>query len=112
MQCCPCLLHLNELPIQHLLVFLDGKTQGSNKLTTGPIGKMMANIKEVEKKPIVNFKAVPSAAAKTDANFFNGDQGKTLQWSQGIDNSEYNEILDSDNVCSHLNDLKRFKDCS
>ena len=38
--CLICLLHINELPLRHLLIELDGPTQG-DKAFKGPIGKLL-----------------------------------------------------------------------
>ena len=50
-QWCICLLHMNELPLRHLVKNFDGETSGP-KSFTGPLGKMLANVVSM---PVVNF---------------------------------------------------------
>ena len=49
-----CLLHLNELPLRHLMQNLDGPTKGP-ATTSGPIGKA---ILQCENLPIVRFQRI------------------------------------------------------
>lgn len=50
-----CLLHLNELPLRHLLQRLDGPTTGPNAFK-GPIGR---GLKNSTKLPLAKFKKIP-----------------------------------------------------
>jgi hypothetical protein len=52
-----CLLHMNELPLRHLLQKLDGKTASGNKFT-GPIGKQLDG--DFYKEDLVNFTPIES----------------------------------------------------
>ena|SRR6218665_1411572 len=51
-----CQLHANELPLRHLLEYLDGVTAGTREFT-GPIGKSMANCEQ--NLAFVCFKQMP-----------------------------------------------------
>ena len=51
-----CRLHANELPLRHLLIYLDGATS-SPRAFTGKIGKAMSTC---EKLPIVVFTPLES----------------------------------------------------
>ena len=51
-----CLLHMNELPLRHLVKKTDGETSGP-KGFTGPLGKMLL---KADSMPIVDFAAIPS----------------------------------------------------
>ena len=53
-----CALHTNELPLRHLMIQLDGKTQ-SNNAFSGPIGKIVdkvTNFRVKDKIPKLNVK--------------------------------------------------------
>lgn len=47
LQWCICLLHANELPLRHLLKFIDGKTKGPG-VFSGPIGKAIQHCENLE----------------------------------------------------------------
>ena len=49
-----CLLHMNELPLRHLVKKMDGETSGP-KSFTGPLGKMLL---KADSMPVVQFEAV------------------------------------------------------
>ena len=49
-----CMLHINELPLRHLIMTVDGTTHGPNAFS-GPIGKQLGKCF----LPIVNFTAIP-----------------------------------------------------
>lgn len=49
-----CMLHFNELPFRHVLIFLDGATTGPQSLC-GPIGKALQNCTE---PPIISFEVM------------------------------------------------------
>ena len=57
LQIVTCLLHLNELPLQKIMVELDGPTSGP-KSFTGPIGKL---IMRCEEKPVVEYEKIECA---------------------------------------------------
>lgn len=65
-----CLLHLNELPLRHLLLRLDGKTTGP-KCFSGPIG---SELQKCETIPIVQFTAIPTTLPETSRNDLSTDQ--------------------------------------
>ena len=50
-----CLLHMNELPLRHLIRHIDGVTHGPNSFK-GLIGKELV---DCETKPVVKFKRIP-----------------------------------------------------
>ena len=49
-----CMLHVNELPLRHLFLHLDGRTSGASSFT-GPIG---TDLQHCEQKAIVKFKEI------------------------------------------------------
>ena len=51
-----CFLHLNELPLRHVFLSMDGKSTTPGKFS-GPIGQELS--KEIWKKPPVEFEPVP-----------------------------------------------------
>lgn len=51
-----CQLHANELPLRHLIIHLDGTSQGPRAFN-GPIGKQLPT---AEKHPVVLFEAIKS----------------------------------------------------
>ena len=51
-----CMLHLNELPLRHILSTLDGSTKSPEKFS-GPIGSMLDG--SVSQWEVVNFKSIP-----------------------------------------------------
>ena len=48
--------HTNELPLRHLIEKLDGKTSSKDGFT-GPIGKLLSKVIELEVNP--EFEALP-----------------------------------------------------
>ena len=48
-------LHTNELPLQHLIIALDGPTSSDNTFS-GPLGKTLQNVEDLEYNP--KFKSV------------------------------------------------------
>ena len=53
-----CLLHLNELPLRHVFIYLDGTTKSPDKFA-GPIGSQLnGNVSEWD---IVKFTPIPNA---------------------------------------------------
>ena len=65
-----CLLHATELPVKHLLHFLDGKTNGP-KGTCGPIGMALKNFEYVSFK---RFQTVPTKVPYLDISVLSGRQ--------------------------------------
>ena len=64
MQWFVCLLHMNELPLRHLIRHVDGVTQGPSGFS-GPIGKLL---KTCENKSVVSFKRIPIQLPKMDSD--------------------------------------------
>ena len=56
MQWAICLLHMNELPLRHLVKRVDGCTSGP-KSFVGPLGKQLANVEQLD---IVDFEPIES----------------------------------------------------
>jgi hypothetical protein len=52
-----CFLHLNELPMRHLITDLDGPTESGNRLK-GPIGELLHGDELYQQDP-VDFEPVP-----------------------------------------------------
>ena len=52
-----CLLHINQLPLRHIFIHLDGTTN-SPATFTGPIGKKLSGV--VSDGPIAQFKSIPN----------------------------------------------------
>lgn len=77
-----CLLHINELPLRHLIIELDGKASGP-EMFTGPVG---SQLKICERLPIVNFKKVdvPDFNVGIDKNVLSTDQKYLLDISSAI----------------------------
>jgi hypothetical protein len=57
-----CLLHANELPLRHLLEFLDGATTGPSQ-RQGPISKGMEDCTQL---PVIDFQPVPFSCSALD----------------------------------------------
>ena len=70
LQWCICLLHMNELPLRHLVKKLDGDTTGP-KSFTGSLGKQLVSC---ESLPIVDFSAVPSETLCVTTEILSTDQ--------------------------------------
>lgn len=77
-----CLLHLNELPLRHLLHHLDGQTTGPVGLS-GPIGKQLQNC---ENLPVVKFKRIDCELTNIDKKDLSTDQRYLLSMCQAISN--------------------------
>lgn len=65
-----CMLHMNELPLRHLIIELDGPTTGPRGFT-GPIGKLLL---DCETYPVVKFKTVEAVSLQTDSAALSTDQ--------------------------------------
>ena len=72
-----CLLHMNELPLHHLFVKVDGTTAGP-KAFSGGIGKLLPHC---ENMPITNFKAIETEEEidQAIAEDLNSDQKYLLE---------------------------------
>lgn len=77
-----CLLHLNELPLRHLLQNLDGHTKGPYSYS-GPIGSLLKNC---EKMPVVKFKAIITTVPELLPNDLSTDQKYLFQICGAIRN--------------------------
>jgi hypothetical protein len=65
-----CMLHINELPLRHLFMHLDGTTTGPQSFC-GPIGKAL---KDVERQPVVKFAAIHSILPDMPSKDLSTDQ--------------------------------------
>ena len=70
-----CLLHLNELPLRHLITKFDGKTAGPTGFT-GVLGKKLI---DCEIQPLAEFEPVPSIEIEIDENSLSSDQKYLLK---------------------------------
>jgi hypothetical protein len=79
-----CLLHLNELPLRHLIKQLDGETISGNKLS-GPIGQQLGG--DFYRHEPVNFVPVPTTLIRPPENVIQDlstDQRLLLEYMSGI----------------------------
>lgn len=65
-----CQLHANELPLRHMLRYLDGETKGPVSFS-GPIGKLL---ELCEKLPVVNFKKIETELPNVNLAELSTDQ--------------------------------------
>jgi hypothetical protein len=65
-----CLLHLNELPLRHLFISLDGATTGPHSFN-GPIGKSLLTSVQ---QPIVNFSIIVGEPIVCNKHLLSSDQ--------------------------------------
>ena len=65
-----CLLHLNELPLRHLFIALDGAMTGPHSFN-GPIGK---SISTSSQQPLVNFSVIDGEPITCDKHLLSSDQ--------------------------------------
>ena len=68
-----CLLHINKLPLRHLIAKFDEPTSRADQLT-GPMGKLLSTCKSL---PVVKFQAIKTSLESshiTDANDLSTDQ--------------------------------------
>jgi hypothetical protein len=78
-----CMLHLNELPLRHLIKELDGATISGNKLA-GPIGQKLGD--DFYKETPVDFEPVPTTLERPPARVvddLSGDQRILLEYMLG-----------------------------
>ena len=79
-----CLLHMNELPLRHLMIHLDGVTHGPNSFS-GPIGKQL---KECD-MPVVTFQPIEgNVLPNIDPNELSTDQKYPLEICQAINSGQ------------------------
>ena len=75
-----CLLHTNELPLKHLLVYLDGTTHGPNSFS-GTIGKQL----KLCDMPVVTFQQIEgNVLPNIDPNELSTDQKYLLEMCKAI----------------------------
>lgn len=65
-----CLLHMNELPLRHLFIHLDGETTGPASFT-GTIGKLLENC---QKLPVINYEKIESELPEISKKDLSADQ--------------------------------------
>ena len=71
---------MNELPLRHLLIHLDGTTHGPNSFS-GPIGKLLKNVD----LPIVSFQPIEgNLLSNIDADDLSTDQRYLHEMCQAI----------------------------
>lgn len=75
-----CLFHTNELPLRHLIHYLDGKTNDPQRFT-GIIGKAL---EYCERSPIVAFKKIPTTLPKLDLKELSTDQRYLYEMVEAI----------------------------
>jgi hypothetical protein len=79
-----CFLHINELPLRHIITQLDGKTISGNKFS-GPIGQQLGE--DIHQKDCVNFEPVPGKLVMPDREILrdlSDDQRLLLEYSSGV----------------------------
>lgn len=84
-----CLLHTNELPLRHLMSYLDGKTSGPSGFS-GQIGK---SLESCESLPVVEFKKIETVLPPIDVKTLSTDQKYMFEICQGICNGILGEDL-------------------
>lgn len=84
-----CQLHANELPLRHLMLYLDGTTQGP-KAFSGPIGKQLPY---VEKLPAVAFEAIDTELPIILRTDLSSDQSYLYEMVQSISDGRCSEAL-------------------
>ena len=65
-----CLIHLNELPLRHLFISLDGAMTGPHSFN-GPIGKSISTSLQ---QPLVNFAVIVGEPITCDKHLLSSDQ--------------------------------------
>lgn len=65
-----CLLHMNELPLRHLFIHIDGSTSGSQTFTR-KIGK---ELESCENRPVVLFQSIPAELPEISTQTMSTDQ--------------------------------------
>lgn len=75
-----CQLHANELPLRHLLRYLDGNTTGPSSFS-GPIGKLLESCEQL---PVGCFKKIEVALSKVNLEELSTDQNYLYQIRHAI----------------------------
>ena len=70
-----CLLHINELPLRHLITKLDGSTKTPSTLS-GPIGLQLPKVNEM---PLKQFQLIHAEVIDFDVNALSNDQTYLLK---------------------------------
>jgi hypothetical protein len=79
-----CLLHMNELPLRHLLIHVDGVTHGP-KSFSGPIGKAIQTCL----KPVKQFKRIEGKSLpEVDVKDLSNDQHYLYRMTQAVTSGE------------------------
>jgi hypothetical protein len=87
-----CFLHMNELPLRHLIIELDGPTVTGNRLS-GPIGSLLHGDQTYRLEP-VNFARVPIAAPRPEIKeieMLSDDQRLLMEYMFGISEGKISE---------------------
>lgn len=91
-----CLLHLNELPLRHLILKLDGKTLSPVQFE-GPIGRSICRPEKEIKTKIVRFKKIRFDCTVPDiesaAKYFSADQKYLFDMCTAISSGKVNRSL-------------------
>ena len=87
---------MNELPLRHLLINLDGSTHGLNSFS-GPIGKLLKNMD----LPIVSFQPIEgNVLSSIDADDLSTDQRYMHEICQAISSGQCSfELSDPGPMC-------------
>ena len=93
LQWCICLLHMNELPLRHLVKVLDGGTTGP-KSFNGVLGKQLES---VQSRPIVNFDSIPSEQLSVEPSELSTDQQYLYKMYEAVSTGSIDESLSSRN---------------
>lgn len=87
-----CFLHMNELPLRHLITKLDGKTLSGNKFS-GPIGQQLSAEDLHQRRP-VNFERVPTNIERPPQQILedlSNDQRILLEYMLAVSSGEIPE---------------------
>jgi hypothetical protein len=87
-----CFLHMNELPLRHLITRLDGKTLSGNKFS-GSIGQQLSDAELHMKRP-VKFEPVPTSVEPPPKDIMadlSNDQRILLEYMLGVSSGEVAE---------------------
>jgi hypothetical protein len=86
-----CFLHINELPLRHLITQLDGKTISGNKFC-GHIGQQLGE--DIHRKDCVTFEPVPAEIVMPDTEFLqdlSDDQRILLEYMYGVSSGKIDD---------------------
>ena len=84
-----CLLHMNELPLRHLIRNLDGETTGP-KSFLGPLGKQLVNAESI---PIVDFEPIDAEELNVTTDDLSTDQQYLAMIYNAVRNGSVDEFL-------------------